>query len=266
VKKEDSENQVDPAAPVKPPPHGPLRKYLQNTRTWTYSFLAVLPLLCAYEILILTFNRSEVGTVRIGADVLIKQVLATIGGTWHLSLGSVVLLIGVFVLLAERRKRIDISIRYMLWMLAESAVYAIVLGGLVSIGIGKLFSYLPMADTNSDFSSLSFGLQLALAIGAGLYEEMVFRVVVVGSLLRIALLMINNRAVAYIPAALIGAFVFSLVHYIGAMGDDFNLQSFTFRFVFGLALNFLYLLRGFGIAAWTHSLYDIGVVIILALR
>ena len=35
-----------------------------------------------------------------------------------------------------------------------------------------------------------------------------------------------------------------------------QLQSFTFRMLSGLAFSGLYLLRGFGITAWTHALYD----------
>ena len=44
------------------------------------------------------------------------------------------------------------------------------------------------------------------------------------------------------------------------MGDLFTLNSFTYRFIFGLILNGLYLARGFGVAAWTHALYDVMVI------
>ena len=57
-----------------------------------------------------------------------------------------------------------------------------------------------------------------------------------------------------------GALLFSAVHYIGALGDAFTLPSFMFRFLFGLALNVVFLVRGFGIAAWTHALYDVMIV------
>jgi membrane protease YdiL (CAAX protease family) len=71
---------------------------------------------------------------------------------------------------------------------------------------------------------------------------------------------VKRRNAAYAVAAVVGALLFSAVHYIGAFGDPFTLPSFTFRFLFGLALNGLYLVRGFGIAAWTHALYDVMVV------
>jgi hypothetical protein len=59
-----------------------------------------------------------------------------------------------------------------------------------------------------------------------------------------------------ISAAVLGAVIFSAFHYIGPYGDAFQLQSFVFRMLSGLAFSALYLLRGFGITAWTHALYD----------
>jgi hypothetical protein len=60
----------------------------------------------------------------------------------------------------------------------------------------------------------------------------------------------------------VGALLFSAVHYMGSMGDVFTLQSFTFRFLFGMALNALLMLRGFGITAWTHSLYNVMLILV----
>ena len=59
-----------------------------------------------------------------------------------------------------------------------------------------------------------------------------------------------------------GALLFSAVHYMGSLGDPFTLSSFTYRFLFGLALNALLIVRGFGITAWTHSLYDVWVILL----
>ena len=103
-------------------------------------------------------------------------------------------------------------------------------------------------------------MQLALSLGAGLYEELVFRVLLVGGFYWL-LSRFTDKTVAYTSAALIAAAIFSAVHYIGVFGDPFTLSSFAFRFMFGLMLNVLFILRGFGIAAWTHALYDVSIVI-----
>jgi hypothetical protein len=63
--------------------------------------------------------------------------------------------------------------------------------------------------------------------------------------------------VAGIVAATLGALIFSAFHYIGPYGDRWDVYSFVFRSIAGLFFSGLYLLRGFGITAWTHALYDV---------
>jgi hypothetical protein len=58
-------------------------------------------------------------------------------------------------------------------------------------------------------------------------------------------------------ATVLGALVFSGFHYIGPYGDRLELSSFAFRAIAGVLFSGLYLLRGLGITAWTHALYDV---------
>ena len=51
--------------------------------------------------------------------------------------------------------------------------------------------------------------------------------------------------------------LFSAAHYIGAYGDRLTLYSFVFRMIAGVFFSALYLMRGFGVTAWTHALYDV---------
>jgi hypothetical protein len=102
-----------------------------------------------------------------------------------------------------------------------------------------------------------------LALGAGLYEELLFRVVLVGAIAAAARRALGWRAGAAGALAVgAGALLFSLAHHVGAYGDPLTLQAFTFRLVAGLFFSALYVLRGFGIAAWTHALYDVGVLLL----
>ncbi|MEP0547892.1 MAG: CPBP family intramembrane glutamic endopeptidase [Rhodothermales bacterium] len=237
------------------------REYVALSRTATYSFLAALPLLVGYHVLILVANAgSGPVQVRVGAEVWITRLLAWFGATGMLALGVAVLVAGLVVFVAERKKDIPIRRRYFGWMVAESLVYAVVLAALVGYVVGVLFAVAP------DVMAAQVGqpgrfMMLALSLGAGIYEELVFRVFLVGGLFA-ALHRLTpwTRGRAYVVAALVGALVFSAVHYIGPLGDPFALPSFTFRFLFGLALNAVFLVRGFGIAAWTHALYDVLVV------
>ena len=231
------------------------------TKTGTYSFLSALPLFLLYEIMILTANDGRISQIRVSSEVWIKQVLALLGATELRVLGALVLLLGVGILLYERKKKIPIRFRYFVGIFFESICYAVLVAVLVSQVVGTIF-YEGMALTGqeSPLDQQSMGLKLALSIGAGLYEELLFRVLLVGGMAAVFRVVFRTQTVGYVLAALIGAFVFSGIHYIGTLGDPFTLPSFSFRFLFGLALNVLYLVRGFGVAAWTHALYDIMIV------
>ena len=252
-------------------PHPPgLRGYAEATRTATYAFLAALPLFVLYEVGVVLANRGTVGgEIRVGADVWIKGVLAALGVQGGLLLGAVMVIIGGVVFWMERDRRPPIRAEYFGWIVVEGLVYAVVLAflvsGLVGSVLGAALGVAPEASgallaAQTPMLELPLSLQLALSIGAGLYEELVFRVILVGGLFLALRKVVADRRVAYAVAAVVGALVFSGVHYMGALGDPFVLGSFVYRFVFGLALNAVFLLRGFAVAAWAHALYDVLVV------
>ena len=250
-----------PSAATPAPPPRPTG-YFDATKTATYGFLAALPLFVLYEVGVLIANSGGGGQIRVGADVWLKTLLAALGGVGWAAVGAVVLAIGAYVYWRERERRPPLVARYFGLLLVESLVYAVVLAFLVGGTVGALFGGWLLPDLAlAQLSQLGLGLQLALSIGAGLYEELVFRVILVGGLFwAIQRIGTPDRRRAYIIAAVVGAVVFSAVHHIGAYGDPFTLPVFTFRFLFGLALNAVFLLRGFALAAWTHALYDVLVV------
>ncbi len=230
-----------------------LRAYHQTTRSATYGVLSALPLFVLYEAMIVAVNTGTKAPVRVGADVWIKELLSTTGARGGLLLVLIAVLAGVAALLLDREKTIPIRGRYLAGIVGESAVYAVVVALLVSNLVAALFAVAPPPTGN-------LWTQLALSVGAGLYEELLFRVLLVGGLALLFYPFFDNPNAGYLLAALLGAALFSLVHYLGPLGDPFALPSFTFRFAFGLALNVLFLWRGFGVAAWTHALYDVMVV------
>ena len=96
-----------------------------------------------------------------------------------------------------------------------------------------------------------------LSLGAGLYEERFFRVLLVSGLATAARVVLGlGRRPSGVIATIIGALVFSAFHYVGPYGDKLEVASFTFRAISGVVFSALYLTRGFGITAWTHALYD----------
>lgn len=237
--------------------------YLRLSKTLTYSYLFALPLVVLYEIGIFFVNNGSPFGVRIGADVMLKRVLTFLGLDNTLLFAAVVVIVGIGVFFYERRYNLKIIPRYFAYMLGESAIYAVVIGTVVAIFVGQLFGMAlgPALQVPGETDS-SMGAGLVLSLGAGVYEELIFRVFLVTLLYAgLQLLSVDDR-VRYVIAAVIGALIFSAVHYTGSLGDTFTLSSFTFRFLMGLALNGIFLLRGFGVAAMTHALYDVYVTVI----
>jgi hypothetical protein len=106
--------------------------------------------------------------------------------------------------------------------------------------------------------------RVVMAAGAGFHEEVVFRVILFaggGFFLRHVVGLRPFVAVALAAAG--SSFVFAVAHYLGPFGDPFTLPSFTFRFLAGLFLAGVYRFRGFAVAVYSHSLYDLFVFFLI---
>ncbi len=236
-------------------------RYWRDSRAPRYSLLFALPLLLLYEALARLIS-GEMG-VRNGADVLLKSLFVVFGGRHGLTAFAVVLLgTGLILVVRDWKKSGAPQVGYFAGMLGESVLYATVFGGLTSVLTGLLL-HGPRGLAIVQATSLNFPTEIMVSLGAGIYEELLFRVVLVTALAKLASAGFGWRPwVAGSFAAVVGALVFSAFHYIGPLGDTLTVGSFVFRMVAGLLLSGLFLLRGFGIAAWTHALYDV----FLALR
>ena len=242
--------------------------YFELSRSALYSFLFVLPLFLLYEGLILLVNLDEGPDVGLGVEVMFKRIILRLGTAPMLGLSVVVAVIGIVIFFMSRRKGQPLVGRYFTRMMIESLIYAVVMGLLVGTIVGSVFGFwsVELAQIGGK-SSLSIAEMLTLSIGAGLYEEFFFRLLLVGGLFAVARLFTSaeQHVRTYIIVAVVAALIFSGVHYIGSLGDAFELPSFTFRFLLGLVLNVLFLARGFGIAVWTHSIYDILVTLLVGM-
>jgi len=236
----------------------PVVTYFRESSSLLYSYLISLPLLLLYEVLIFLANPERGQVVRISVDVWIRTLFSYVGSNVMSIILIAAALIGMVILYKERYKLSRLKLNYFLYLMVEATIYAFALALLLSIVVSQI---LPMFMQAGGLNSLSNLQKIALSLGAGLYEELFFRVVLVSGLLLILKYFISKRWIAKGTAIVLAALIFSLFHYVGALGDAFALGSFLFRFLFGLALNAIYLWRGFGVAAWTHSIYDIMVVV-----
>ncbi len=246
-----------------------LKDYLTRSREARYSLTFALPLLLLYEASSLALSGSAAAGIRNGADVLLKSLFVTLGGRTGLMLFSLALFgTGAVLVWRDRRRAAEpLDARVFGYMLGESALYAggfgFVVGWLTSMVLAgpRLLSL----QGTVPGTALDLPTQLVVSLGAGIYEELLFRVLLTGGLLwafRAAFKW--GRPAAASAAVLVSALIFSAFHYVGPLGDAFTVSSFTFRAIAGVAFSGLYVTRGLGITAWTHALYDVGLSILTA--
>ena len=234
------------------------------SRAPRYSVVFALPLLIAYEALAaMLAGPTSASQVRNGADVLLKEAfLAVAGRNGPLIFIACVIAIGIWFV-ARDIKRTGQGIRAIVFggMLAEAialaAIFGVVIGTITTKLLGSLHAFSMVGGPGGPIAHMSWATKLMLSLGAGLYEELLFRVLLVSALAALGRVVFGLGVKgAGVFATIVGALIFSAFHYIGAFGDPFSLTSFTFRAISGVAFSALYLLRGFGITAWTHALYD----------
>ena len=129
------------------------------------------------------------------------------------------------------------------------AVPVVVLGFLVSFTPAMETVVDPIAEVQGE--PLGLLSLLSMAVGAGLYEELIFRwvLIAVTHVVLADLLKMSNRN-AIIIAVLLSSTLFMLAHQPGW-------SEAVFFFLAGLWFSALYLIRGFGIAAGGHIAYDV---------
>jgi hypothetical protein len=236
------------------------RGYFASTRAPRYSILFALPLLIAYETLAALLS-TPTGGVRNGADALFRGAFSAVAGSRGPAIFmTAVVLIGVGLIARDMsRSKQPLRVVYFVLMFAESLVLAVLFGLVVGTVTSQLLgaAHLLTVDAPTRLTAMSRPMRLMLSLGAGLYEELFFRVVLVSGLAALCRGAFGfGRTASASIAVIVSAILFSLFHYIPPYGDPFQIASFTFRLLSGLAFSALYVFRGFGVTAWTHALYD----------
>lgn len=244
-----------------------LRHYWDASRAPRYSVLFAVPLFLLYEGFAFALTGSETAGVRNGADVLLKTAFLALGGPHGVAFFNIALVLcgAVIVWRDWLRHPGRLDGRVFLGMALESLVYAALLGVVVSrLTVLLLHPHLrvALAAQRAGPPALSLEQNLVISLGAGIYEELVFRVLLVSGIIALATALHARRPVAVGIAVVGSALIFSTFHYVGIYGDRWTLASFTFRAIAGVLLSGLYVTRGFGVTAWAHAMYDIGLTLL----
>ncbi len=244
------------------------RDYWLRARRPLSSIVFLLPLLVIYEAGLQLVGATDPDAVRNGADYWMRGGLAMFGLSNSLLL-PLILVFGLFSWHVFRGDPWRVRTDTMVGMFAESVLFA---GCLFAIGQvhNAMFASLPeikelaVAASPSVAIPTPLGSRVVSFIGAGVYEEVLFRLCLLPCVYGgCRLFGISPRASAITSAAATGL-VFAAAHHIGPAADTFSLFTFSFRTIAGVFFAGLFFTRGFGITVGAHAAYDLLVGVLFA--
>jgi membrane protease YdiL (CAAX protease family) len=278
--------------------------YLERTSRPVYAIVYLLPFIIFYELGTIFINTDVLSQtqVRVVAFVWLQELLAYLGFGGKF-LWAAPALVVVVILLAYQlvsKKRWWVSFGDILPMTIECVLLAIPLIVLslflhssamppknspaqkvaaaqvqpVSIerpGGSAVEKLAATAATAAQQKSSLFA-DIVTGVGAGIYEELLFRLILICALMLLFQDVLGwGRNNSIVLAVLISAALFGAHHHIDFLsgrpnqGDLFDWAKFTFRIIAGVYFAVLFAIRGFGITAGTHAFYDIIATLINAL-
>ena len=219
--------------------------WLESSKSNAWTDLALtLPIFLGYHLGVVLLE------VRNAADLVTSQLIALahrhIAVYWGITLAIGAAMVVVLYVLGRGK---SFEQKRFAFVAVEGVLYAVVMRLAAGYAVGSL----PLAGGGNT------GAGIIMALGAGFYEEIAFRVVLfgMGAMAIRFFVPLAFKWIFILGWALVAALVFAGWHHIGTLGESFDLKVFVFRTVCGLVLTAIYAFRGFAPAVWTHALYDV---------
>ena len=277
--------------------------YLERTSRPIYAVAFLLPFILFYELGTLRINTNILNQSqeRVVAFVWLQNLLEPLGygGKFAWAAPPLAVVVILLALQITSGKQWRLQIRDMAPMAIECVLLAVPLivltlclsswahqtnaDRLDEVAIRNCDTVLPVCPASRSGPTLLAGqpgtgggprpllANIITGIGAGIYEELVFRLIL------ICLLMLLFQDILRLPhknaivlSVLVSAALFSAHHHFDFLSgrpneaDPFNMTEFVFRTLAGIYFAALYAVRGFGITAGTHAFYNIIAVSITA--
>jgi len=224
--------------------------YFEYSKNILVSILFISPFIFLYEFICFFYFKNSSFQIRNSADIIIRNIFNNFG-SYAEAIYSLSLLSSIMFLyfINKDKKQLDIQFSYLVLMFFEGCIFGFILL--------LILNDLNFTLISTNVYQTNLLLNLYLSIGAGIWEEILFRVILFSLLIKIfSLILKDNNLIIIILSIIISSIIFSLFHYIGQGADQIDLNSFIIRFIGGLLLCSLYYFRGFGVSVIAHISYD----------
>ncbi len=227
------------------------RRYLRETRRPLHCLVFLLPWVIAYEAWVLRATAASGPGRDLVAHSLIQQLLSWFGlvGAWVPGVALVVIL-----LIWQRARQDRWRVRWWVlgMMLAESL--------LLCVPLLVLAAFFPM--TRVPYTA-GITARIMVALGGGVYEELVFRLLLISALLWVFAEGAQFRGPPALATAIIlAALAFAWSHFQPIGGQELEWKVFTFKLAAGVYLSAVFAGRGLGVAAGAHAAYNVLLVVL----
>jgi membrane protease YdiL (CAAX protease family) len=157
-------------------------------------------------------------------------------------------------------------------MLLESLVFGFLLVVIAGWQSRLLSAAIPACSADGSAASDVVTTMVAY-VGAGIYEEALFRLMLLPAVWGLLRGCGCTNRVSIVVAVIVTSLVFSAAHYqidmvlaghrvTTSFGEPFAWSSFLFRSLAGATFSSLFLLRGFGVTAGAHAMYDLFTLVV----
>ena len=225
--------------------------YFSNTKNILVSLIFIFPFVLLYELICFFYFKNQNYQIRNSADVIIRDFF-NLFGSFSEQIYSIILfaiLLFIYFINKTNNKKFSINYKYLLLMFIEGVSFGFLLL--------LLLNDLSIFHISKNLYQSNLLLNLYLCIGAGIWEEILFRLLLFSFLYKIIKIFLKEQHILTLfLSVLLSAIFFSSFHYIGNNADIFNLYTFFIRMLGGTVLALLYYYRGFGIVVITHISYD----------
>lgn len=232
----------------------------------TLAFL--VPMLACYELGLMDWLRRGVGTLTNKAHGGVVGLFTLFGvraedlGLPLLSLPAAGLVLTLLAWQVIGRFGWSLRLRSVAGMYVESVALA---APLLPLGmIAARGSERAVVAAAGELQAMDALTRLSMALGAGIYEELVFRMAIMGALhILLADVAGWRGARAWVPAMVVSAVLFTLYHPLRLADGGFDAWKAGFLLLAGAWFGTLHHWRGFGIAAGTHAAYDVAALLLM---
>lgn len=229
--------------------------YLGATRHPWPCLLFILPLLVGYEVGVIWLGGTQPEALRNGADAWFRWGLETFGLTQLYCAPGLIALLFLGWSWLRFWDRPEDLLGVLVGMVIESVAFALGLWGISR----AMEPYIIQAGVEAalPLSAEEFLSRTVTFLGAGIYEEVLFRLLGFSGLFWLLRHLELPRLFCLGLAAAGSSALFSAAHHIGPFGEAYHAGVFLFRMAAGLYFALLFQYRGFGIAAGAHAFYDV---------